>query len=318
MTVLKLEVGYLSENFELEDGDNRFRKEVIRAGTYYHPDAPQGTLEVTAERMQMWADNFAEAGVKVWVPYRHSKNPKENTGWVEDMTVEDDKLFATLNVTDAAAAEMLRDGTIQDVSIGIEFDFVDDHGRHFAEVIRHIALTVDPHIREQGPFDEVPTNPTQDDNPPEIQSADTDDIVTTEYDYNGGELTLERRNDELTAENRQLRGEMSRLRTSAEDNVKREDERLVERYIADGLLTPACRKEARALLSARADFVELEEGISSVHNTFRTLVEKLPTRIGYGQALKLEPPPELGSDDEERVLAKLGLTREDISQYSTK
>ncbi|MCP4231271.1 MAG: hypothetical protein GY771_14135 [bacterium] len=318
MAVLKLEVGYLSENFELEDGDSRFRKEVIRAGTYYHPDAPQGTLDVTTERMQMWADNFAEAGVKVWVPYRHSKDPKENTGWVEDITVEGDRLFATLNITDAAAAEMLRDGTIQDVSIGIEFDFVDDRGRRFAEVIRHIALTVDPHIREQGPFDEVQTKLPRGDNPSEIPTAPTDDTVTTESGRDRGELTLEQRNDELTAENRQLHDEMARLRTSAEDNVKRDDERLVERYIADGLLTPACRKEARALLSARADFVEMEEGISSIHNTFRTLVEKLPTRIGYGQALKLEPPPEPGSDDEERMLAKLGLTREDISQYSTK
>ncbi len=315
MTILKLEVGYLSENLEMEGNGNRFRKEIIRAGTYYHPDAPQGTLEVTVERMEIWADNFREAGIKVWVPYRHSKDPKENTGWVEDILVEGQSLFAVLNITDEGAAEMLRDGTIQDVSIGIEFDFVDDRGRHFAEVIRHIALTVDPLIREQGPFDEVRAVPSTGDGSPEIP-PETE--LETEPENVSIELTLEQRNDELNAENRNLKERLNELRARSEDSVKREDNELVERFIGEGLLTPACREEARALLSARADFIELEEGISSVHNTFRSLIEKLPPRMGYGQVLKLEPPRPGLSEEAEDVLAKLGLTGEDISRYSNK
>ncbi len=130
----------------------KFKKEIIRVGEYYHPDAPDGKLDVTLDRINNWIDNFTKAGIKVWLPIRHSKDPRDNTGWVTGLLVEDDKLIAELEVTDKDIATRLEDGTIKDVSIGIEFDFTDDKGNIFDEIIRHVALTVDPHIREQEGF----------------------------------------------------------------------------------------------------------------------------------------------------------------------
>jgi len=66
--------------------------------------------------------------------------------------VDGDKLFAVLRITDERAAALLRDGTIEDVSVGVENDFVDMSGRRWGEVVRHVALTLDPYIRNQGGF----------------------------------------------------------------------------------------------------------------------------------------------------------------------
>lgn len=130
----------------------KFRKEVIRVGEYFHPDASGGVLAITLDRIKKWIANFESAGIKVWLPIRHSKDPRDNAGWVTGLSLDGDKLMADMDVTDNPTAERIENGTITDVSIGLEFDFTDDKGNIFDEIIRHVALTVDPHIRMQEGF----------------------------------------------------------------------------------------------------------------------------------------------------------------------
>jgi hypothetical protein len=147
-----LELSYLSANVALGAAPARFLKEIIRAGSYRHPARPGEDVAVTPERLRRWVKNFYAAPVKVWVPYRHSADPQDNTGWVEDVFLDDDRLFAVLRVTDENAARLLRDGTIEDVSVGVEAGFTDMHGRRYDELLRHVALTLDPHLRGQEGF----------------------------------------------------------------------------------------------------------------------------------------------------------------------
>lgn len=136
---------------------NLFKKEVIKTGVYPHPHNPDKFFTVTGERLREWVDAFNRSGVKVWVPHHHSGDTRDNAGWVEDIFVEDgvdgeQSLYAVLNITDGETAKKIRDGTIADVSLALEYDFVSANGEVFPELIRHIALTLDPHITNQTPF----------------------------------------------------------------------------------------------------------------------------------------------------------------------
>jgi hypothetical protein len=132
----------------------RFRKEIIRLGRYVLPDDPEETVDVTAERLRRWVDDTKAAGVKTWVPYHHSYHPADNAGWVEAFEIADGKLYGVFNITDGDTAARIVDGTIQDVSIGVG-PVLTACGKRYDEVIRHVALTLDPHVRDQDGFEMV-------------------------------------------------------------------------------------------------------------------------------------------------------------------
>jgi hypothetical protein len=155
------ELSYLSDTLELTAAPARFLKEIIRVGEYRHPRDPAQTVTITPARLRDWVSNFYAGPAKVWIPYRHSADPQDNTGWVEDLFVDDGRLYAVMRVTDEQAARLLREGTIEDVSVGVEKGFVDMAGRRYGELLRHVALTLDPHIRNQTGF--VALGPRADD-----------------------------------------------------------------------------------------------------------------------------------------------------------
>jgi hypothetical protein len=146
------------EKFEEADGEwtlkaeARFRKEIIRLGRYVLPDEPDQTIDVTAERLRQWVNDTQAAGVKTWVPYHHSYHPADNAGWVEAFEIADGKLYGLFNITDQETAARIVDGTIRDVSIGVG-PVLTACGRRYGEVIKHVALTLDPHLRDQEGFE---------------------------------------------------------------------------------------------------------------------------------------------------------------------
>jgi len=171
-----LEFGYLSGNLELTAAPARFLKEIIRVGDFRHPAQAGETLRITDGRLREWIRNFYACPAKVWIPYRHSADPQDNTGWVEDLFADEGKLFAVMRITDERAAALLREGTVEDVSVGVERDFVDMDGRRYGEVVRHVALTLDPYIRNQTGF--VPLGPA-----PEEQAKGGAELPESKYAY---------------------------------------------------------------------------------------------------------------------------------------
>jgi hypothetical protein len=137
----------LESDINLES--RKFTKEVIRVGNYTYGGEP---LNITSERLAKWVDNFHKSKFKVSVPYRHSQNPQDNTGWVKDLRIDGDRLLADMEITDNDTARKLEDGSIQDVSVGVEYDVTDEYGNKYKELVRHVALTVIPHINNQEGF----------------------------------------------------------------------------------------------------------------------------------------------------------------------
>jgi hypothetical protein len=85
------------------------------------------------------------------VPRRHSRDPNDNTGWVEGFEIANGVLYGLFDITDEETAKKIEEGTIRDVSIGVG-PVTREDGTKYPEVITHVALTLDPHVREQGDF----------------------------------------------------------------------------------------------------------------------------------------------------------------------
>jgi hypothetical protein len=131
----------------------RFRKELIREGTWVHP-TQHFQLTVTPERMRRWVEKFRllrERGIRIPVPFGHSYDPKDNAGFLEELSLEGNALFGVLVIPRAEDAGKLG-ATVKDVSISINPDFRDGEGRRYGEVIEHVALTTRPLVGGQSDF----------------------------------------------------------------------------------------------------------------------------------------------------------------------
>ena len=135
----------------------RFKKDAIRVGEFVHPKTGR-TVEVTPDRIEAWADAFGRmksAGIGVPFPYDHSGASKDNAGFVQDMFCEDGRLMFVVDVPKAEDAQNMG-ATIREVSVSITPDFVDGTGRHWGEVIDHIAPCTYPVVTHQDNFEEMP------------------------------------------------------------------------------------------------------------------------------------------------------------------
>lgn len=149
-----MEIFYRGGEFAFEEGA-RFKKDLIQVGTFLHPQRKEERIRITKKRMEKWIANFQRYkanGGDIHIPIRHTEDPRDNAGWLEDMMIEDDKLFGILEITDEDIVKKVESKSIKDVSISISPDFLDEKGNKYDEIIDHIALTVIPQIRGQGPF----------------------------------------------------------------------------------------------------------------------------------------------------------------------
>lgn len=125
----------------------RFRKELIRVGSWVHPDTGQD-IEVTPERIDHWVAQFARMkadGVKVPVPSDHSNAAKDQRGWVVEMFREGDSLIGLLEVT---GQDAILEAARNDVSVQI-LDLTQTTAgglKEYPDAIGHVALTPVPVI----------------------------------------------------------------------------------------------------------------------------------------------------------------------------
>lgn len=92
-------------------GSRTFRKQILPIGRVAHPDF---NLSFDRQLLEKYASNFHE-GAYDQVPFvlvddfnRHNDDPERFRGFVRDMTVERDGLYAVLEMTDRGA-ELIRD-----------------------------------------------------------------------------------------------------------------------------------------------------------------------------------------------------------------
>ena len=143
----------------------RFLKDVISAGQYTHP-IHGWSLDVTPERMDKWAGNFAKMrgnGVDVEVVKDHSLAAGDVVGYVTEMCRggNPDFMSAYPEAKDPnrlyAVHEMRGDGIdlvgkCKNVSILVDKDFTDGKGNNYGEAITHSAVVQQPVAAGQGEF----------------------------------------------------------------------------------------------------------------------------------------------------------------------
>lgn len=257
----------------------RFKKELLRSGTYTHPQDPQLQLTITPERMEKWVAAFKAAPFKVYVPLRHTKDPAQNAGWLEDLFLEvspredltslriqnlrdereEERLYGILCITDEEIAQKIREGTIRDVSIAVEKDVTDADGHTYEELITHVALTLDPHFREQEPFLEL-EDPSLKGGPPK----------------------------------------------SPIFGVEIEEE--IKGYLAAGKITPASVPYLRMLLTAETPPICFESGELKFGEYIRTFLATLPAVVDYRELGQVEisgPPGGLSIERAEKEARRI-------------
>jgi hypothetical protein len=350
-----LEVIYIKTFIELSNHTGMFKKEVISEGVYPHPHYPDRFLTITTERMKEWVKAFRTSGLKVWVPHHHSSDTRDNAGWVQDLLLEGGSLYAILKITDEETAQKIREGTIADVSIALEYEYTSQNGEHFPEVIRHIALTLDPHITNQTPFIQL-TREVKiledketyayydeenqrgyiphhgDDGEPDLDRvlAGLDDLLNLEVsdevkDKILAHLTRHIKEFLSTAgktEELERKGLVSKLK-ALQDEVEnlRQKERnstnlsRVRELLKQGRITPPV---ARALENLTDDQLQLEHSSSPEKLVSRILdiFEILPSVVNYERLTPSEiPERDKISEEEKEMLKKLGVEKEIYAKY---
>lgn len=133
---------------------HRFRKELIRTGTYVK-DADGITFAVDTGTLKHWQDTFAAMkanGVRVPVPKAHFKDDgtpyaaedaDANRGWLVDLFPEGDSLVGIVELIGSDAPRL---AASNDVSILTPPRYVDGKGHRYERPIMHVALTPTPLI----------------------------------------------------------------------------------------------------------------------------------------------------------------------------
>ena len=159
-----------------DTGHMLVEKEIIAPGQYWYTDESTGLprkLEVTPELTKYWHEQgtkMLEYGLQVPVPYEHDFNahpmtPKEklvnNAGEIKEYRLKDiydhqrghvkDVLFGVVDVQDPDVKHKIGHN-IRWTSPWIN-SFTDGDGRHWNNVISHLALTTRPRITKQQPFE---------------------------------------------------------------------------------------------------------------------------------------------------------------------
>ncbi|KKN74309.1 hypothetical protein LCGC14_0392480 [marine sediment metagenome] len=140
-------VGEAKEN-EAGQKVQRFKKEIIRDGTYTHP-VHDWTLKVDESRRESWkqsADKMISNGVAIPIPISDNENhhevtPQNTGGYVVGLENDGESLYA---ICEMIGEDAIKAVARNDVSVFIEQGFKDGKKRSYGEAITHVALTPTP------------------------------------------------------------------------------------------------------------------------------------------------------------------------------
>ena len=162
----------------------RFRKQLLRLGSWKHDGAPGGVLKVTPEFIDKIISNFA-AGVRddVPVPLGHDQDAISSIGHIVHLDVDPDgSLWGVHDIPDEDNAKKLGT-TWTGTSALIELNAVDgETGKELGPVLVHNAITNAPYIKDLAPFERVALGE---------DAQDAVLIALQDMDKQGGAMTLE-------------------------------------------------------------------------------------------------------------------------------
>jgi hypothetical protein len=134
----------LASNFEI-DGE-LFVKEVAKTGKFKSGEGR--IIEFTTDMFKELVGNFKKSEAEVPSPIEHNLDPLANAGWVKDLFINGDSLFAKFDITNAEVLGKIKEGSIRHNSVGL----VKKGGKW---ILEHIALTNLPIITGMETFKPV-------------------------------------------------------------------------------------------------------------------------------------------------------------------
>jgi len=133
----------------------RYAKDVVRVGEWIHPRTGQ-RITFDASRLAHLVENtekYLAAGNKIPFPDGHEIDSTRNLGfWPGPFIVHQDQLVGVVEAKSQKAVEGIEEGTLDAVSVNIDFDHKDPKGNEYDEVITHICATNYPVVTEQREF----------------------------------------------------------------------------------------------------------------------------------------------------------------------
>jgi hypothetical protein len=205
---------------------------LMEAGEY--PD--KGAI-ITEESLQQ----MAESGVGAPVIVEH--RPTLVLGWISELWRKGKQLWGKLALK-PHAHQLIEESAVKGLSVGLRR--TPDGGYALQEV----SLTTSPRVPNAQLFGAEPPSLyiACDGNPSQVETAMTDDRMTTEMEAIREELEVERaRAIKLEAKLLEFANQLSRAQTQL---VRNAVQGIVERYQREGKLTPAAAKHATELLMA--------------------------------------------------------------------
>jgi len=141
----------------IELDGNKFRKQVLKTGEWYHWDANGGILTIDKNSVDSLVKNFKEKTIEhVYVPLTHTNNPIKNAGEVVDLIPTKDGLDAICEIKDDEVSKKIRDGLIKCVSVSIDENYMKkDTGKYVGPTLLHTALVAEPYIKGMTGFTEL-------------------------------------------------------------------------------------------------------------------------------------------------------------------
>lgn len=147
----------------------KFRKEIIRAGTYWAQGPSPVT--VTKNNLSAYVSNFSKMkkhGLSVPVLWEHpdlmdpegdprddrAKMAKNTIGFLEDVIQQGDRVYGIFDAPIPEDAQRLKAHKF--VSPKISKSWQDGSGRSWEDIIAHVAVTPIPVQSTQDPFEELP------------------------------------------------------------------------------------------------------------------------------------------------------------------
>lgn len=274
--------------FEFEDCPDLMPVEkdakIFEAGDY-----PDKGITIGEQDLDMIVDNFAEVPVKV----EHMDSPLDPLGLVKRIWRRGKELFARLSFPQDLAAFLERRG-VKKLSVALY-----QHPLRLAEV----SLVLSPRVPSAAMFGNKPAC---------LRRADGEEVSE--------QMNHTEESEASPAGHEQFRAEAERDKEIAELRFAlraKDVEALLAELKAQGKIVPASEQYAREILLQGDGKVTFGDGEVTVAQLFERFLDAQPNVIRFGElAPGAQASTGLLSVEEEELLEKLGLTREQVEKYA--
>lgn len=142
---------------ELADGGRRYRKQLIKFGSFVDPNSPGRKIDLNKSFAERLVENFKSGIKRIPVVEGHPKTSAEllnaTRGDLVGLSVEADGIYGDLDIKAAHTAAGIDDDLVQDVSISYDPEYVEKAtGKNVGPMLRHVGLVNDPYLGAMAPF----------------------------------------------------------------------------------------------------------------------------------------------------------------------